>query len=143
MNHKLNISRISQAIILWLIFVPIAVNAQLSKIVKDPFKDVAKFAAFIKEGDTTERSLLDLFGLYLNLMLRFIGVVFVVQVVHGGFLWMTASGNEEQVKKARDKIINGAIGAAIVFLAYIITAFILYIITAGAGIPAGFETTAP
>ena len=143
MNHKLNISRISQAIILWLIFVPIAVNAQLSKIVKDPFKDVAKFAAFIKEGDTTERSLLDLFGLYLNLMLRFIGVVFVVQVVHGGFLWMTASGNEEQVKKARDKITNGAIGAAIVFLAYIITAFILYIITAGAGIPAGFETTAP
>lgn len=142
MNHELRKSTIYRALLLWLTFGPMTAHAEsLTNIVKDPLNEVAKKAKLIEEGKTVG-SPLDLFGLYLNLMLGFVGVIFVVQVVHGGYLWMTASGNEEKVKKAKDKITNGAIGAAIVFLAYIITAFVLYMITQYAGIPSGFETPA-
>lgn len=135
------IRRLYQILIPWLAFGPIIARAEtLTNIVTDPLKDVAEKAKLAQRG-VVVGSPLDLFGLYLNLMLGFVGVVFVVQVVHGGYLWMTASGNEEQLKKAQHKITNGAIGAAIVFFAYIITAFVLYTITAWGGIP--FDTTTP
>ncbi|OGL70551.1 hypothetical protein A3E96_02650 [Candidatus Uhrbacteria bacterium RIFCSPHIGHO2_12_FULL_46_13] len=109
----------------------------LTNIVKDPLKDVAEKAFLIKRGATVG-SPLDLFGLYLSLMLGFAGVVFIVEVVHGGYMWMTAGGNEEQIKKAISRITNGAVGAAVIFFAYLITAFALGLITEGAGIDAGF-----
>ena len=52
-----------------------------------------------------------------------------------------AGGNEEQGTKARQKIINSATGAAIVFLAYMITTFVLRQITEFADIDAGFGTS--
>lgn len=129
--------KIVKFLLLWLAFIPLSARAEsLMNIVKDPLKDVAK-KALLKQGEAAA-SPLDLFGLYLNLMLAFVGVIFVVQVVHGGYMWMTAGGNEEQITKAQKKITNGAIGAAIVFLAYIITAFVLYMITDWANIPGGF-----
>ena len=133
-------------VFIWLTFNPLAAQAATSTLrdlVKKPLRLVAEKAFLIKPGDKTERSPLDLFGLYLNLMLAFVGVVFIVQVVHGGYLWMTASGNEEQLKKAQSKITNGAVGAAIVFLAYVVTAFVLYLVTDWAGVPGGFEEAAP
>ena len=86
-------------------------------------------------GNSDNRSVLDLFGVYLSIALGFVGITFTVQIVHGGYLWMTAGGNEEKVKKALSKITNGAIGAGVVFSAYIITYFILSEFTREAGIP--------
>lgn len=38
---------------------------------------------------------------------------------------MTARGNDEQMSRARDLIIQSVIGASIIFLAYFITAFVI------------------
>jgi len=66
--------------------------------------------------------------------LSFIGVLFFVLMIYGGFLWMTARGSEEQVKKAIDIITQAAIGLIIVATAYLITRFVgetlLYSVTA-------------
>ena len=45
-------------------------------------------------------------------------------MIYAGILWMTSQGNEQQVAKAKDMLINGIIGLIIVFAAYTITSFI-------------------
>ena len=57
--------------------------------------------------------------------LSFLAIVFLAVVLYGGFTWMTAGGNEESVKKARQLITNGTIGVIIIISAYAITVFVL------------------
>ncbi len=61
----------------------------------------------------------------INVALSFLGVIFLVLMIYGGYLWMTARGNEQQAQKARDLIIAAVIGVVIVVAAYAITWFIL------------------
>src|SRR3989344_3541677 len=63
--------------------------------------------------------------------LGLLGIVTVVIIIYGGFLWMTAGGNDEQVGKAKKWIYSGIIGLVIIFAAYALTQFIFnQIITA-------------
>ena len=73
-------------------------------------------------------------GTLVGYALTFIGVVFFVLMVYGGFLWMQARGNEEHIKKAKGLIEAAIIGMVIVFLAYTLTNFILGRLLEGAGI---------
>lgn len=57
-------------------------------------------------------------------VLSFLGVIFLVLAIYAGFLWMSSQGNDTQIKKARDILINSIIGLIIVSLAYAITIFI-------------------
>ena len=57
--------------------------------------------------------------------LGFLGVIFLALIVYAGFRWMTASGNDDQVGKARGLIVNSVIGLVIVLTAYSITYFIV------------------
>lgn len=45
-------------------------------------------------------------------------------MIIGGVMWMTASGNEQHVEKAKSLITNAVIGMIIVFSAYAITYFV-------------------
>ncbi|PJE75929.1 hypothetical protein COV04_02115 [Candidatus Uhrbacteria bacterium CG10_big_fil_rev_8_21_14_0_10_48_11] len=61
----------------------------------------------------------------IQIALGLIGIVFVLLMVYAGYLWMTARGNEDQVERSRNLIIQAISGAVIVFLAYFITAFVV------------------
>lgn len=63
-------------------------------------------------------------GNILGTVLSFIGVLFFVLMVFGGFLWMTARGNEEQTKKALGTITSAVVGLVIVLSSYAITSFV-------------------
>ncbi len=63
-------------------------------------------------------------GILIGVVLSFVGVLFLVLMIYGGILWMTARGNEQQTEKARDLIIASVIGLIIVLSAYAITEFI-------------------
>lgn len=116
-------------------------NPQSSKglrsIIEENYKSIASHAKLRTGTETDRLSPLDLFGLYFNIATAFAGILFIVQVIHGGFLWMTASGNEDQVSQARSKIINGTIGAGIVFSAYILVVFVLSQLATFVGIDEG------
>jgi len=58
-------------------------------------------------------------------ILGFLGIVAVVIILWGGFLWMTSGGSDEKVGKARKFIIMGIIGLAIVLAAYAIASFVI------------------
>ena len=59
----------------------------------------------------------------IKVVLGFLGTVAVVLIIYAGFLWMTAGGNEEQIKKARGLLINAVIGLIIILAAYGIAYF--------------------
>lgn len=71
-----------------------------------------------------DRSLPELVGTIINAALSLLGVVFLVLLVYGGYKWMMASGNEEEVTKAKDIIWRAIIGLMIVMAAGAITFFV-------------------
>mgnify|MGYP001589838599 FL=1 len=58
-----------------------------------------------------------------------LGIVAVVIILAGGFLWMTAGGNEEKVEKAKSLIFSGIIGLAIILTSFAIARFVISSLT--------------
>lgn len=61
----------------------------------------------------------------IRVSLSLLGIIMVALLVYGGYLWMTAGGNEEQITKAKQIIRNAIIGIAIVLSAYAISVFVI------------------
>ncbi len=49
------------------------------------------------------------------------GIVAAIMIIYAGFLYVTAGGNETQIKKAHDALLYGVIGAAILLGAWVIS----------------------
>lgn len=64
-------------------------------------------------------------GSLIQILLSFLGVIFVVLIVYSGILWMTAMGNDQQVDKAKKIISESIIGLVIVVLAYSISFLVI------------------
>ena len=60
-----------------------------------------------------------------RLLLGFLGIIAILIILYGGFVWMTAGGNEEKVGTAKKIITAGIIGLVIIFIAYALAAFII------------------
>ena len=61
----------------------------------------------------------------ITIILSVLGVVFLILIIYAGITWMTAAGNEEKAKKAKELIIEAIIGLIIVLAAYAISYFII------------------
>jgi amino acid transporter len=72
----------------------------------------------------TETTFSSIIGQAVNILLSFLGIIFIVLIIIAGFQWMTASGNEEQIANAKKNISNATIGLIIVVSAYAVWAFI-------------------
>lgn len=69
----------------------------------------------------TSTKLPDLIGKLISYILAFVGVFFLLLMIYGGYIWMIARGNEQEVEKAKNTIIAAIIGLVIILLAYAIT----------------------
>lgn len=74
------------------------------------------------QGDV---SLADIVGKAINIFLSFLGVIFIALMLYGGFNWMTASGDEGKLSRAKDTIRRAIIGLVITVSSYAIWNFIL------------------
>ena len=63
-------------------------------------------------------------GTIISAALSLVGTIFLVLTIYAGILWMTASGNEDQVGKAKKIITAAIIGLVITMAAYAITSFV-------------------
>lgn len=125
---KKNIKQFS--LVLFLVFIlslPFIVFAQGESQIKggvqsevgivDKLKLVGTKGGYNSADETSFASSL---GLLANVLLSLLGVVFIILMIIGGFQWMTAGGNEEQVKKAQARIKNAIIGLVITISAFAI-----------------------
>lgn len=60
----------------------------------------------------------------IQIVLGFLAVIFLSLTLMAGFRWMTAAGNEDQIKKATSTLKAAIIGLIIVLAAYTITYFV-------------------
>lgn len=66
-----------------------------------------------------------LIGNLVNYLFGVIGALFLVIIIIGGVMWMTAAGNEERVSRASKILIAGVEGIVILFFSYTIVYFLI------------------
>ncbi len=114
-----NLLRISPVIILlFQLIVPVIALAQ-------PAGDFGLYNTAKQAGlSVSATDPIKVVGDIINYLLGFLGVVFLVLILYAGFLWMTASGNEEQITKAKKLLGHSVIGLIIILVAYTIAVLI-------------------
>ena len=65
-----------------------------------------------------------------------LGIIFLLLTVYAGYLYLTAQGDEDKVKHAKETLQRGVIGLLIIMAAYAISSFVLSTLLAStAGTP--------
>ncbi len=72
-----------------------------------------------------EKSLDERISSFISLFLSFLGVIFLILMIFGGYNWMTAAGDEKKIDKAKDTIRAAIIGLIIIIAAYAISIFVV------------------
>jgi hypothetical protein len=65
-----------------------------------------------------------------NFFLTFLGLIAVVMIIYGGFLYVSAAGNSEKIENAKKIIMYAVIGIIVILLSF---AIVNTILTAGSG----------
>lgn len=71
------------------------------------------------------RDLKDTVSQIIRIILSFLGILAVIIILWGGFVWMTALGDEGKVETAKKLIVAGIIGIVIILSAYAIATFVI------------------
>lgn len=85
-------------------------------------KDVGDRAGYQTSGNV---SLETMISKIIKTFLSFLGIIFMILLILGGFNWMTAGGQETKVQKASKTIKQAIIGLIIVLGSYAISYFII------------------
>lgn len=117
MTTKKFLTGLASATLLAGIMLPMAAGAQSAQ---DPFG--------IGYGSYTGLTHTDIRVTIANIIrtaMGMLGIVAVLIVLYGGFRWMTAAGNQEQIDEAKKVLIAGVIGLIIIVSAYAVATFII------------------
>lgn len=87
---------------------------------------------YLVNSDLPADDLRDVAVNLINILLSALGVIFLLLVLYGGFLWMVAGGSDDQAAKGRKVIGNAIVGLLVVFLAFAITTFVFNLLFAAA-----------
>ncbi|OGY45588.1 MAG: hypothetical protein A2731_03630 [Candidatus Buchananbacteria bacterium RIFCSPHIGHO2_01_FULL_39_8] len=71
----------------------------------------------------------------IRIFLGLVGIIAIILIMYGGYVWMTSAGNPEKVEQAKKILRNAAIGLLIIFSAFMIVSFIIGVLSGefGAG----------
>lgn len=110
---------------------------------QNAFKTPLETAAGQGAGYNTTATPEGMISLIIKTALSFIGVLFLVLAIYGGYIWMMARGNEQEVEKAKNTLTAAVIGLVIIVAAYAISIFVMSKLEAGTLRGGGGGTTAP
>ena len=65
----------------------------------------------------------------IRIILGFLGIVTIIIILYGGFIWMTSFGEEDKIDHAKKMISAGVVGLVVVLAAYAISSFVISSIT--------------
>jgi flagellar biosynthesis protein FlhB len=83
--------------------------------------DEAAGAANLK----SEKGAVELAGQIVQTVLSFLGIIFIILLLYGGFIRMTAQGSPDKVKQSTGIITSAIVGIIIIFVSYIVTVFVI------------------
>ncbi|PKL72442.1 hypothetical protein CVV26_01595 [Candidatus Kuenenbacteria bacterium HGW-Kuenenbacteria-1] len=105
--------------------IPIAINTQFANAATLTTNELLSNDVMGKSGLPMSTDLKGTIMRVVNVVLGFLGVIAVIIIIIGGFKYMTGGGSEEKSTEARQFIIAGIIGLAIVLSAYAIANFVI------------------
>ena len=88
----------------------------------DPLDKIANTAGY--KTDSAKTQLNDYVSLIISTILSILGVLFMILLIYGSFLWITDQGNTTQVDKAKKLIAAAIVGLIIILLSYAISIFV-------------------
>ncbi len=96
--------------------------------VTNPFKAANNQVVALQNAaglGTTATPLTQIIGSIINVLLGFLGIIFLILLIYAGFLWMTAGGEKDKVEKAQTMIKQAVIGLIVIVAAFSISNFVL------------------
>lgn len=109
--------RLLTTLALWTFYVPMAHAQDLGS---TNLTDVADKANL---GSATPLPVL--IGNLVRVAIGMLGIIFLLLTIYAGFLYLTARGEEEKVKHAKETLSRGVIGIIIITAAYAIASFVI------------------
>jgi len=94
-------------------------------------------------GRTTPEDIRITIAKIINIVLEFLGIIFIGLTLIAGFQYMTAGGNEEKTKKAIGLLTNAVIGLLIILMAWAITRFTIRQLSRAANNSVDYQTYSP
>lgn len=91
----------------------------------DPTQDQPAIIAALSGGQTGLRGIV---LTIVNFFLTFLGLLAVVMIIYGGFLYVGSAGNEENVNKAKKILMYAVLGIIVIIVSF---ALVNTILTAG------------
>jgi TRAP-type C4-dicarboxylate transport system permease small subunit len=76
-------------------------------------------------GFSDPKTIPEIIGVIIAAFLSLLGIIFLILIIYGGFLWMTSAGNETKVLKAKKTLTQATIGLIIIVSSYAITYFVI------------------
>jgi hypothetical protein len=111
------------ALLILILVFPYFVFGQTTPTMGGNLKDLGAKSGYQTSG-IDEFSVSRIAGTGVNIFLSLLGIIFIVLMLYGGFLWMTGRGNEERLTKAKELIQAAIIGLIIITAAYAISFFV-------------------
>lgn len=105
-----------------ILILPYFVFAQQSTAPLNKLKEVGEEGGY--SPDVDETTFAQTAGIIVNAFLSLLGIIFIILVIYAGYNWMTAGGDEEKIRKAKDTLWRAIIGLIITVGAYAIWNFI-------------------
>jgi hypothetical protein len=102
-----------------------AASPAMAGLKDDALGQMSTTGTAIYGGATPTTPLPQMIGRIINVLLGLLGVILVCLIIYAGFLWMTAQGDPEKVKKAKQIMGNAIVGMVLIFAAYSIATFVI------------------
>jgi len=112
------------AAVMCLVMVFTAVSPVSLPVYADAKDEVKKGADMTNSGGSAKQDLPDIITTIINVMLFIAGALAVIMIIYGGIRYITAHGDEKQVKVAKDTIVYSVVGLIIAIIAYALVTFI-------------------
>lgn len=98
------------------------VNLALAQSAIDPEQDQPAIIRALSGGQTGLRGIV---LTIVNFFLTFLGLLAVIMVIYGGFLYVSSGGNDESVNKAKKILLYAAMGIIIIIVSFALVNTIL------------------
>jgi hypothetical protein len=116
-------------IIIFSILIPLFLYSFIPVLAVETGLDATAGAAGVKN----DLEISEIIGNIVYIILGFLGIFFIILLIYGGFMRMTAQGDAGKITKSTGIITSAIIGVLIILASYTITAFVLSRITASTG----------